>query len=176
MDENNFNLLKKNLGINESKNVDIYNAAVTDINGKVSYIKKSKRPSPISSLSRDNKQKKFGKSISVQGVTLDSFFKDNKLNPDIIKIDVEGAEMRVLNGMQNTLDRGNIKLFVEIHPVNLLLKFQSSANALISMLIEKGYDVFEIKNMRRRNKETRLKKLNSKSQSSFNTMLLLIIK
>ncbi|GAH14518.1 unnamed protein product, partial [marine sediment metagenome] len=109
--------------------------------------------------------------ISVQAVTLDGFFKDKSLIPDVIKIDVEGAEMKVLNETQKILESGNVKLFVEVHPVRLKLKFQSSANAVISILMDNGYNVFEIKNMRRHSKEISLKKLNRESRLIFNTML-----
>ena len=98
-------------------------------------------------------------------------FKEKKLVPDLIKIDVEGAEMKVLNGMKSVLENNNVKLFVEVHPIQLLFKFQSSANAVISMLIKNGYHVFEITNMRGRGKNAGLIKLNQESQLMRNTMI-----
>ena len=50
----------------------------------------------------------------VNSVTLDSLCKD--LEPDLIKIDVEGAEYRVLQGASGILARGKCCFFVEIHP------------------------------------------------------------
>jgi FkbM family methyltransferase len=171
MDEYNYNLLKKNTEINELKNLNIFHVAVTDSPGKVHYIRKSKHPSPMKTLSLNDSQSKFGQTMSIQGITLDSFFKDKPLNPDVIKIDVEGAEMNVLKGMQNILKSENIKLFIEIHPVRLLLNFKSSTNELISMLIEKGFNVFEIKNMRKHGKDIKLRKLNEESKLPLNAMI-----
>ncbi|MCK5111967.1 MAG: FkbM family methyltransferase [Thermoplasmatales archaeon] len=170
MDELNYSLLEKNLKLNGCKNVHIYHAAITDSPGVVSYIGDSKHPSPMFSLSASSSQAKSDQVISVQAFTLDGFFKDKKSIPDVIKIDVEGAEMKVLNGMQNILKSNKVKLFVEVHPIQLLLKFQSSANAVILMLINKGYSVFEVTNMRGR-KDIGLKKLNRDTRLMRNTML-----
>jgi len=50
----------------------------------------------------------------VDSVSLDSLFKDCK--PDFVKIDVEGAEYRVLLGAREILKEGNCRFFVEVHP------------------------------------------------------------
>ena len=41
--------------------------------------------------------------------------KEKLIFPDFIKIDVEGLEYNVLNGMKNTLHEKKPKLFIEIH-------------------------------------------------------------
>lgn len=46
--------------------------------------------------------------------TLDAFFAESKL-PDVVKIDVEGAEWRVLRGAERIV-RSNATIFVELHP------------------------------------------------------------
>lgn len=171
MDELNYALLGKNLDINKCKNVNIYHTAVTDSSGIVSYIKTSRRPNATLSLSTSSSQLKYGRKISVQAVSLDDFFKDKRSIPEIIKIDVEGAEMKVLNGMQNILEKNNVQLFLEVHPTRLKLKFQSSTNAVVSTLMDKGYNVFEIKNMRRHGKDIKLNKLHRDSQLILNTMI-----
>jgi FkbM family methyltransferase len=50
----------------------------------------------------------------VDCVSLDSLFKDCK--PDFVKMDVEGAEYRVLLGAREILQEGNCRFFVEVHP------------------------------------------------------------
>jgi FkbM family methyltransferase len=171
MDELNYSLLEKNLKLNKCKNVQIYHAAITDSPGFVSYIGDSKHPNPMFSLSANSSRVKSDHVISVQSFTLDDFFKDKKSTPDVIKIDVEGAEMKVLKGMQNILKSNKIKLFVEVHPLQLTLKFQSSANAVILMLINEGYSVFEVTNIRGRGKDIGFKKLNRDTRLMRNTML-----
>jgi FkbM family methyltransferase len=50
----------------------------------------------------------------VDSITLDSLCKD--LEPDLIKIDVEGSEYSVLQGACRILTRGKCRFFVEVHP------------------------------------------------------------
>jgi FkbM family methyltransferase len=52
--------------------------------------------------------------VEIACVTLDSMFPDG--NADLIKIDVEGAEYRVIEGATNLLIKGNSRFLVEIHP------------------------------------------------------------
>jgi FkbM family methyltransferase len=54
--------------------------------------------------------------VRVPSVTLDRFCKDRDVKPDILKIDVEGAELRVLRGARDLLLRKRIVVLCEIHP------------------------------------------------------------
>ncbi|BEG99861.1 FkbM family methyltransferase [Bacteroides sedimenti] len=45
-----------------------------------------------------------------ENVTIDSFLSDKPYDPSFIKIDVEGAEQRVLNGMKQTIKQPGLKL------------------------------------------------------------------
>ncbi len=57
----------------------------------------------------------MGMSIKVQTVTLDSLVVHFKSIPDFIKIDVEGAEIFVLNGAKEVAKSNKIKILVEMH-------------------------------------------------------------
>ncbi len=52
--------------------------------------------------------------ITVQGCRLDALAADRI--PDVVKIDVEGAELRVLKGADRLLRRGHTIFLVELHP------------------------------------------------------------
>jgi FkbM family methyltransferase len=54
--------------------------------------------------------------IDVPVETLDHFCDARQLRPDVIKIDVEGAELDVLRGGRGTLARPGVVVFVEFHP------------------------------------------------------------
>jgi FkbM family methyltransferase len=56
--------------------------------------------------------------VDVAVTTIDDFCAREKLTPDFIKIDVEGAELDVLRGARQTIHRmrGRLALFVEMHP------------------------------------------------------------
>ena len=59
--------------------------------------------------------------ISVSTIALDDFFAEQRNSRiDVVKIDVEGAELDVLEGMKGLIDRNpELKLFVEYNPVTM---------------------------------------------------------
>lgn len=72
--------------------------------------------------------------VFVPSVTLDSFG-----TPDLVKIDVEGAELQVLRGARDIL-RSNARLLVEIHPL-ALASMASSERELLAFAAEHGREV-----------------------------------
>lgn len=170
MDDLNYSLTKKNLELNEIKNTHIYQTAVTNLSGTVKYIRETRQPSPIFSLSADTLQEENDHVITVKSITLDDFFKDKKTMPDVIKIDVEGAEMKVLEGMKHLMKHGNLKIFVEVHPQKLL-NHQSSTNEVILRLLDEDYTIFEIENFRKSGEDINLKRLNRSSHLQDDAML-----
>lgn len=55
-------------------------------------------------------------SIEVETTTIDAFCEHRRVRPDVIKIDVEGAELAVLKGARRTLASPNVQAFLEFHP------------------------------------------------------------
>ena len=55
--------------------------------------------------------------VHVPSLTIDEFCAQQNIRPDVIKIDVEGAELAVLAGARNTIEAGRerLALFVEMH-------------------------------------------------------------
>jgi len=50
----------------------------------------------------------------VSAVSLDSLFPQER--PDLVKIDVEEAEYRVIEGARNLISQGHTKFLIEVHP------------------------------------------------------------
>jgi len=73
-------------------------------------------------------------------ITIDDFVEQNNIRKvDAIKIDVEGFELKVILGAQQTLQKFHPVLFIELDDENL--KEQgNSASELIKFLIEIGYN------------------------------------
>jgi len=56
--------------------------------------------------------------VEVTATTVDAFCAREGVTPDFVKVDVEGAELDVLCGASETIERtrGRLALFVELHP------------------------------------------------------------
>jgi len=61
------------------------------------------------------------KSVTINTITLDDFFKNSNAKIDFIKVDVEGAEAAVFQGMTNILkENKKIKIITEFYPLRLI--------------------------------------------------------
>jgi FkbM family methyltransferase len=70
-------------------------------------------------------------------ITVDQIVEQFRLKPTLIKVDVEGAEYFVLQGMQQTLERFHPTVMLEFHP--LWQPKGVSAEDVASLLIQHGY-------------------------------------
>lgn len=109
----NFNSLKKNILLNNLKNIKIEKLAIGEINGvlKMYYDDKEKNLGMASMI-----QMKSGRKEDVNVVSLDSYLESKTFikKIDLIKIDVEGFEYSALMGMQNTLITYSPSIIIEI--------------------------------------------------------------
>jgi FkbM family methyltransferase len=94
----NYALLKKNVEENKYINVVSVQKAVTNTTG-ISRLFMAQDPSGHSTVCENPHQM----AISVDSTTLDDFFAGREYPIHVIKIDVEGAEMAVLQGMKNII-------------------------------------------------------------------------
>ena len=102
----NLQYLIRMVKINNIHNVKILPCAVSD-------------SSHIGSFSEDHnpamgKLSKNG-SLPVLVITCDQFLLETKVSPDVIKIDVEGAELKVLKGASGLLRRAHPSILLSIH-------------------------------------------------------------
>jgi FkbM family methyltransferase len=79
---------------------------------------------------------------TVRGATLDYLVEHHSLNPGFIKIDVEGAEHRVLKGARNVLKKYKPIILSELADP-LLRKNGSSSKAVLAELERNGYRVVD---------------------------------
>ena len=110
----NFALLKKNVETNNYKNVVLVNRAVSNKNKKI------KLYSADSTGDYKTHSLKNSFFIEVESIRLDDYFKNYQGKINFIKIDVEGAEKEVAEGMSFLLQQNKrIKMMTEIFPQRL---------------------------------------------------------
>ena len=88
----------------------------------------------------DHKLSRNGAGQPVTAVTLDALVQDKgPLRPALVKIDVQGAEMLVLQGMTSLLKIAGPVLFVELSESGLN-RYGASVSAVLGLLSENGYE------------------------------------
>lgn len=143
-DPENFALLKKNVEINGYKNVILVQKAISNQTGKTRLY-----------LSDENVgdhqifDSKYGrKSIEIETVTLDEYFKDEAV--DFVKIDIQGAEQAALEGATKFLQNKKLKIITEFCP-KLLNLFHGDAGKYLDIL-ETNFKLYDIDNDRKTSK------------------------
>jgi FkbM family methyltransferase len=77
-------------------------------------------------------------------VTIDEWIKTANIQKvDIIKMDIEGAELKALHGMQNTLIKHKPILFIEVCN-DTLKKFNSTSLQVFDYIINLGYNAYAL--------------------------------
>jgi FkbM family methyltransferase len=71
--------------------------------------------------------------------TLDAYCASHDLSPEIVKIDVEGAELGVLRGARGTVSRCRPAVFLSVHPRQITL-LGETVEALADLIESLGYD------------------------------------
>jgi FkbM family methyltransferase len=103
-----FAKLARNVQMNGRENVACFNLALSDHDGQVDLTDQ-----PESSINRVVEHAKpVERFVSVPGRTLDGLCAELNINPDIVKIDVEGHEVHVIRGFQENLKKTSL-LFIE---------------------------------------------------------------
>ncbi len=145
MDNRNFSLLQANVALNKTDtDVHLYNQAVSDTEQVLSYFRNSQ--SSVALSLKSTSASRGAEKIDVDSVRLDSVFTGEGVLPDLVKIDVEGAELDVLRGMRRLLETVH-KLYIEIHPKRLQTTGQSAQDVL--QLLAEYFVLFVVTDPRR---------------------------
>ena len=143
--------LLRNIKINQAKNIRVYKKGLFDEKEILPISIPENNPaestlyeycmSEVSSLSKINKEV-----IEVELVPFDELAGAEGIQKvDIIKIDVEGAEYRVIRGMERTLKSNNPVLFMEYNPT-LIEQVGEHCVEMIPLLINCGFKtIYSIK-------------------------------
>ena len=136
----NFEILKKNIKINNYQNIIAEQKIVSDKSGIVKLF--------IAEHGivghRINQQKSSQKFIEVESIILDNYIKklnlDNKIN--FIKIDVEGSEPKVLEGTKEIIQKSNqLKIFTEFNR-EAVEEYGIEPKEMIDLFYRNGFKIY----------------------------------
>jgi FkbM family methyltransferase len=137
---NNYDLLCKNIKVNKCRNVVPIRKAVFSSSGKIELFL-DKNNLGAHSLSERNVNKPI--SIMVEATSLDDYFR-NAPKIDVMKLDVQGSEMHVLEGMVNTMYHNDeLQMIMEFWPRGLRNSGSSPAGFL-KKLKESGFELYKV--------------------------------
>jgi len=132
-DSTNYKLLRKNIEINNYKNIHTENYAIADYEGHAKlFLSKTQmgmhRIYPSKYCSEHY--------LNVKTRSLDSYFiRETKKAISFVKIDVEGSEFKVINGMKDILKNPGLKMLLEFVPFDIR-ECGDDPSKLVSMLDE----------------------------------------
>ncbi len=140
-----FNRLKNNLSLNSIENVFMYNVGLYTKTEEREMSMKNIQGSGMASIATDYKDEipeSLLEKVRVRLVKGDCFVSENKIPlPNLIKIDVEGAELEAIEGLENTIRQADCKsILCEVHPRYM----KESPTAIDSILTGLGYRIEKI--------------------------------
>ena len=140
-DPHNFSLLCKNVAVNGYENVFPIPKAVFNKSRKMKlFLDKSNLGGH--SLSEANVNK--SDYVITDTISLDDYFKNIDFKIHLIKMDVQGSEMRVLEGMANIIRQNdNLKIITEFWPLGIQ-NSGSSPKLFLNRLLEYGFTLYQI--------------------------------
>ena len=156
-------LIKGNAAINHFTHVQVINAAVSDVRGKL-HIPNLNAPNPGLMLANGPD----ANTLSVDALVLDEFVRENQIVPTFFKIDAEGAEFKILTGMKELLARGGFKMLVEVH-CDKIIKLGATFRDVLSLLERNGWAMQEI--IEHRDFDMKTRAIDATSELSGNVMI-----
>lgn len=136
--------LDENVRLNNLYNVHLYQNAVSDAEGDIAFHIATSSNSGLSSIR--NIDASNSRTITVQCFTIDSLL-DILPKVKLVKIDVEGAEYKVLTGMRELIKRDNPCIIFELTD-EFLRQMGSSAQMVYDYLNGMGYTLYAVEGNR----------------------------
>lgn len=136
--------LERTIALNTLSHVRIESVAIADRAGAMTLHLYDTNKGKHSLIKDAQDAKGFNSSVDVSVRTLDSY----DITPDIIKMDIEGAEALAFAGMQQSLTQCRA-LFFELTP-DAIRKSGHDPVALLRNIREQGFTVYEINERKKR--------------------------
>lgn len=128
-------LLKRNIKANAYRNIEVFENAIGDKSCEKEIFLSNK--SNLSTFCNNKGLDMTGKKRKVKVLTLDKFLKGKK-SPQLVRMDIEGYEFEVLQGMKQTMKSSkDLQMFIEVHAEFL---GKEKTRKLLEMLKANGFN------------------------------------
>jgi len=134
--------LNEHLNYNNVTNVKIVVDLVGDKQLESVEFFESDDDSGMNTIAETGSRRGYGATHKRQ-ITLDNFCEENKLKPELIKIDTEGAEVGILKGAYETLRTHQPTIYLSVHPRHII-ELGSSIEELEQLLSDLDYKVTDM--------------------------------
>jgi len=132
----NFGQLQKNIEMEGATNIEVYNLAGGDKDGKIKFL--LKKQSNLSRIVSEDEIKPSDNIVEVPIRKLDSFLEERSLDKlDFLRMDVEGYELNIYDGIRNSIRKFSPSMQIEVHAQNL---GEKRTRELLEKLKEDGYE------------------------------------
>jgi FkbM family methyltransferase len=121
--------IRESVSLNNFKNISVVESAVSSSEGEA-YFDENKNNSMGMLVARQT-------SLKVKLITLDNYVKQHDVYPDVLKIDVEGAESEVLKGAGHLIAKAAPSFIIELHNPQQDLE-------VARILLAHGYSIFRL--------------------------------
>lgn len=130
-----FYVTKKNVDINQLP-VKCYHIALSDEIAAIPFAGCSMKPKITEGM----------KSEIVLTIPFDVLAKKENIHPEVVKLDVNGSEGKVLWGMKHALKNDIKHIYFELHPPCMLVDY--TLKDCIDILLESGFTLYEFNRFR----------------------------
>ena len=132
-----FSILEKNIKENNLINIQIENKAVSNRDGKVQFIIDS-------SITSSKISEKGENTIDMDCVTLDNYFLKKDIQIDFVKIDTEGFDWTVIQGMKNIIKiNPKIKILIEFH-TSLIKESGTTVKKFLKIIQDLNFIIYDL--------------------------------
>lgn len=109
-------VLKTTLALLGRRNITVVNGAASDAEGEVEILWKDAAGRRLTGMTHISSGNEHGEKVAVRALTLDGFCREHQPGRvRLLKCDVEGAELMVLRGAAETIDRSRPLTYCEIY-------------------------------------------------------------
>jgi FkbM family methyltransferase len=131
--------LRANLDANQVQNALLVEKAVSEGVGTVDLLVPPRRQSGLATIETGDEAAQGWRRCAVETTSVDCFRRESGLAPTLLKLDVEGHELSVLRGAEETLQACHPVIMLEME---ILAKDPAGAAAtkILALLARHGYD------------------------------------